>query len=322
MKVRLDADPDVVGVTTTTFNAPVIVSSGDRAQIAWGNHAVHQDQDGTSEITAGSEGIAELLAEILGILAAAELTEAQGAVVRRADADALGETTTATSNETLDFDELAEDIAIEIRQIKAIDAEIDALDDRIAALYEAADPAGIVASAPGIGVVLAAGILARTGDLNRFENLAGVRSFTGLVPKVDQSDTSEHHSGPTKSGDLGLRQALFLAADLARKVDPTLAARYQRLYVDNGKHHNSAICTIAAVLITRIAASWRNGQLYELRDTDGRLITQDEGGKRCSELYKIDAATRAARNKNNTAAAWTGRRGKGVDQSRSSSQPV
>lgn len=217
----------------------------------------------------------------------------------------------------LDFDELADDIAIEVRLIKALDAEIAALDDRIEALYEQADPAGIVASAPGIGVTLAAGILSRTGDLNRFDSLAGVRSFTGLVPKIDQSGASDHHNGPTKTGDPGLRQALFLAADLARKVDPTLAARYQRLYVDAGKHHNSAICTLAAVLVTRIAASWRNGQLYELRDTDGRRITEAEGRAICAERYKIDPATRAARRNPTNTPKRAGR-----DKKESQSAPV
>ena len=70
---------------------------------------------------------------------------------------------------------------------RLFDAQIAALEDRIEALYETADPAGIVASAPGIGVTLSAGILGRTGDFNRFHSLAGVRSFTGLVPKIDQS---------------------------------------------------------------------------------------------------------------------------------------
>lgn len=225
--------------------------------------------------------------------------------------DAADETLALWATGGLDFDELAEDIAIEARQIKALDAEIAVLDDRIEALYEAADPAGIVASAPGVGTVLAAGILARTGDFNRFESLAGVRSFTGLVPKIDQSGTSDHHNGPTKAGDPGLRQALFLAADQARRVDPTLAARYHRLYVDASKHHNSAICTIAAALITRIAACWRNGQHYELRDTDGATITEAEGRAICAERYKIDAATRAARRTSSgTPPQRTGRREK------------
>ena len=216
----------------------------------------------------------------------------------------------------LDFDELADDISIEIRLIAALDAEIAALDDRIEALYEHADPAGIVTSAPGLGVVLAAGILARTGDFNRFDNLAGLRAFTGLVPKINQSGTADHHNGPTKRGDPGLRQALFLAADHARKIDPTLAQRYHRLFAEGGKHHNSALCTIAAVLVTRIAACWRNGQLYELRDTDGRAITEAEGRAICAERYKIDAATRAARS-TTTPAMRAGR-----DRKESTSAPV
>ena len=120
-----------------------------------------------------------------------------------------------------------------------------------------------------------------------------------------------------RTGDPGLRQALFLAADLARKVDPTLAERYQRLYVDAGKHHNSAICTLAAVLVTRIAACWRNGQLYELRDTDGRVITEAEGRAICAERYKIDPATRAARRNPTNTPKRVGR-----DKKESQSAPV
>ena len=195
----------------------------------------------------------------------------------------------------LDFDALAADIASEVRVIKLLDTEIAEHDDRIAALYAVADPHGIVESTPGIKTITAAGILGRTGDFNRFDNLAGVRAFTGLVPRIDQSGIADHHDGPTKTGDPGLRQILFIAADKARKVDPTLAARYHRLYVEGGKHHNSAICTLAAVLITRIAACWRNGQTYVIRDVDGRVITEAEGRAICAQRYRIDPADRAAR---------------------------
>jgi transposase len=207
----------------------------------------------------------------------------------------------------LDFAELAEDIAAEVRVIKALDVELEAIEDRIDVLYDDADPGGIVRSAPGLGVTLAAGILGRTGDLNRFANLAGVRSFTGIVPKIDQSGLEDHHGGLTKAGDPGLRQALYLAADQARKVDPSLAARYHRLVVDQGKHHVSALCSIAPVLMTRIAACWRNGERYVLRDVDGTVITEAEGRAICAERYKIDPAVRAARRHTNTAKALKGR---------------
>ena len=122
-----------------------------------------------------------------------------------------------------------------------------------------------------------------------------MRSFTGIVPKIDQSGLHNQHKGLTKAGDPGLREALFLAADLARKVDPTLAARYHRLVVDEGRHHISAVCSIAAVLVTRIAACWRRGECYVLRDVDGTEITDAEGRKICAERYKVSAEVRAAR---------------------------
>ena len=215
----------------------------------------------------------------------------------------------------LDFVELAEDIAAEVRIIRALDAELEAIEERIEPLYDEADPHGIVISAPGLAVTLAAGILGRTGDLNRFDNLAGVRAFTGLVPKIDQSGLAGGHGAPTKSGDPGLRQALYLAADLARKVDPTLAQRYHRLVVDEGKHHVSAVCSIAPVLMTRIAACWRHGQRYVLRDIDGREITEAEGRIICADRYKITAEVRAARRRTNKA----GQQKKGTSRRRKES---
>ena len=207
----------------------------------------------------------------------------------------------------LDFPELAQDIAAEVRIVRALGTELVAIEERVEALYREADPTGIVESAPGLGVTLAAGILGRTGDLSRFANLSGVRAFTGLVPKVDQSGLGDNPKGPTKTGDPGLRQALYMAADHARKVDPTLAERYYRLVVDKGKHHNSALCSIAPVLISRIAACWRNGTRYDLRDTDGSVVTEAEGRAICAERYKVDPGLRAKRRRASAAKAMKGR---------------
>jgi transposase len=232
---------------------------------------------------------------------------------REAKADAL----LAAANETLelwaagglDFAALAEDIAGEARLARQLTEEIGALEERIAALYNDADPAGIVLSTPGLGVTLAAGILGRTGDLNRFRNLAGVRAFTGLVPKIDQSGNTDRHGPPTKKGDPGLREALYLAAEQARKVDPTLAARYHRLVVGEGKHHISAVCTLAPIVMTRIAACWRNGERYVLRDVDGRQITEAEGRQICRDRYTVTPADRQRRRRPTSAKQHKGRTG-------------
>ena len=95
----------------------------------------------------------------------------------------------------LDFAALAADIAAEVRVVHALGEEISRLDARVEDLYRQADPEGIVLSAPGLGVTLSAAILGRFGDFDRFANPAGVRSFTGLVPKVD-GNTNGHGARP------------------------------------------------------------------------------------------------------------------------------
>ena len=203
--------------------------------------------------------------------------------------------TIALWGDEFDFDELAADIAAEARLALGLCDEIAAMDKRINALYAAADPAGIVRSAPGVGVIGAPQILGRLGDAKRFQNLAGVRSFSGLVPRRDDSGHTAITGGPTKSGDACLREALFTSADHARKIDPTLAQRYHRLMTVEGKHHNSALCHIATVLLTRIAACLRAEQTYQLVDIDGTPITETEGRAIVNERYTIPQATRAAR---------------------------
>lgn len=185
----------------------------------------------------------------------------------------------------LDFDALAADIAVEARLALTLTEEINQLDKRIAGLYDKADPAGIVRSAPGVGRVGAPQILGRLGDPTRFANLAAVRSFAGLVPGADSSGQADGRGGLTKAGDACLREAAYMAADHARKIDPTLAARYHRLMLD-GKHHHSAVCTLAAILLTRIAACLRTDTHYVLRDTDGRVITEAQGRAIVADRYR------------------------------------
>lgn len=186
----------------------------------------------------------------------------------------------------MDFAELAADIAVEAEQAQVLTAQLDDLDERIANLYAEADPAGIIRSAPGVGPVIAGVIAGRLGDPHRFTSLAAVRSYSGLVPKVNQSGTTDHTSGLTKAGDQLLREALWMAAEQARKLDPQLAAKYKRLMAAE-RHHDSAVCHIATALLTRIATCWRHGEAYQIRDLDGTPLTQAEGKRIVQEHHQV-----------------------------------
>jgi transposase len=208
----------------------------------------------------------------------------------------------------LSYPDLAEDIAAEARLALALTTEIRDLERKIASLLHELDPAAIMTSAPGVGAIGAAQILARLGDPGRFRSLAGARSFTGLVPSLSASGTSGHHGPPTKSGDAALREALFMAANQARRIDPTLAARYHRLMVSQGKHHNSALCHIATALLTRIIACWRAGTPYQIRDLDGTPLTTAQGRAIIARRYQISDQLRAQRRTSHTKTGTSRRR--------------
>jgi len=209
---------------------------------------------------------------------------------------AAAETLQLWSGAELDYPDLADDIAVEARLALHLTEELKDLDERTAFLLQQADPRGIVTSAPGVAQITATAILGRLGDPSRFQSLAGARAFTGLVPILDASGLTGRHGGPTKRGDAVPRQALFMAAGQARRIDPTLAAKYHRLMVEAGKHHNSALCHIATTLLTRIIACWRSGQPYQLRDVDGTPVTIEQARAIIAERYSIPKDLRARRN--------------------------
>lgn len=187
----------------------------------------------------------------------------------------------------MDFAELAADITHEAEQALFLTRQIKEIDERVANLYADADPRGIVASAPGIGPTIGAVIAGRIGDPHRFTSLAAIRAYTGLIPKLSQSGLSKTESSLTKAGDPLLREMLWAAADHARKIDPQFAAKYQRLMAGN-RHHDSAICHLATMLVTRIATCMRTGRPYQLRDVDGITITESEGRAIVKERYQLD----------------------------------
>ncbi len=90
-----------------------------------------------------------------------------------------------------------------------------------------------------------------------------------------------------------------MAADGARKIDPQLAAKYQRLMA-SGKHHTSALCHLAATLLCRIAHCLRTDRPYELRDVDGRAIDVAEGRTLVKVAHTVAPEIRVTRRRNKT----------------------
>jgi hypothetical protein len=216
-----------------------------------------------------------------------------------------------------DFEEIAEDLAAEVRLIRALETELRELDTRAAGLLAETDPRGLFISMPGFAERTATTVGGRLGDPSRFANSAGIRSFVGIIPATNQSGQTESRPHMTKAGDPLLRHALFLAAETARRLDPQLAAIYYRQMVERGNHHTKAVCAVATALTSRLAAVLREGRPYEIRDEDGMPVDQVTARAIISERYTVPAGIRAGRRSIRTAQRMKGRP---VDRQRSRAQ--
>ena len=99
------------------------------------------------------------------------------------------------------------------------------------------------------------------------------------------------------------------------RPSPQLAAKYYRLVVEEGKHHDSALCHLAATLATRLAACWRRRERYVLRDIDGREVTEAEGRAIVAERYRISDEVRQARRTTSKAKKLKGRTSRRIQKS-------
>jgi hypothetical protein len=80
--------------------------------------------------------------------------------------------------------------------------------------------------------------------------------------------------------------------------------------VQEGKHHNSALCHISTILLTRIVACWRSQSPYVVRDIDGTVRTPQEGRIICHTHYRVSEQLRAQRRTTKPSQVGTSRRKK------------
>lgn len=211
--------------------------------------------------------------------------------LRAAASDAL-----ALHGKHVDFAELQAEVSIEARLMEHRLDAIAKLDRRIKVLYRELHPEDVLQTVPGVGLTLAPVLLGIFHTADRFRTQRHMRGFCGLFPRQSSSGGREKPGQRlTQAGNDRIKQALFLAADAARRIDPGLAEVYWRLMTVKGHHHKQAICAVANRLFNRIHRVLRTGKPYELRDMDGRSVTIAEARKIVAERYTVPTAIRNAR---------------------------
>ena len=194
------------------------------------------------------------------------------------------------------FDDLQEEIACELRLMETEEAEVERVSVRIEELYRHLHPSDYLRTIPGIGVRTAQVFLAIIGDPHRFRSQAAFANWTGVVPGARQSaDTEGKGLRMTKAGPSMMKRALFQAGDIARRYDPQLAHLYYREMTHNGKTHLQAMGAVMSHLGARIMAVLRESRPYELRDSQGKLLTKKEAMELIRSEYRVSEETRQAR---------------------------
>jgi transposase len=155
-------------------------------------------------------------------------------------------------------------IAREIAQLlKVLQGHLTAVEGQIATHVETraalAAESRRLTSVPGIGPALSAVLIARLPELGHLDH----RKITSLIGLAPHACDSGLHRGKRRiwGGRADVRRALYLAAFIASRYDPTFKAFRKRLQ-DAGKPVKLAITACARKLLTILNAMLQNGQDY------------------------------------------------------------
>lgn len=147
-----------------------------------------------------------------------------------------------------------------IKLIRELDSEIAEIDSAIKEIMGKINSP--ITSIPGIGLSMAAMIIAEIGDFNNFNSPDNILAFAGLSPSTYQSGKLNNcYAHMEKRGSRYLRYAIYNATKFVCNWCP-LFADYLAKKRSEGKHYNVAISHAAKKLVRLIFALQKSGQPY------------------------------------------------------------
>ena len=210
-------------------------------------YALLESYPGARQVAGASEGE---LRELLAASSRNHLRDEMATKIREAAASSIGSDMPAKSMELQHTIRLIRELGAEIREVEAsIGAIMDGLGSPITTI-------------PGIGLNMAAMILAEAGDLSRFATPDKLLAYAGMSPSTYQSGQLKNcYPHMEKRGSRYLRYALYNATKYVCRWDPTFAAYLQKKRSE-GKHYNVALSHATKKLVRLIFALERSRQPY------------------------------------------------------------
>jgi transposase len=116
---------------------------------------------------------------------------------------------------------------------------------------------------PGIGPFVALCLIGEIQDMTRFKKQKQLIAYFGLDPRIRQSGHTLNSTGRlTKRGSPHGRRAIFIAANVAKRFDPSCRAYYQKKR-NEGKSFKVANIAVARRLLLVVRAVWLSNGTYD-----------------------------------------------------------
>jgi transposase len=153
-------------------------------------------------------------------------------------------------------------LSISISSMRAVQAQIKALDKEIERQFE--NIPNTLTSVPGIGKVFSAGIIAEVGDINRFAGHAKLAKYAGLMWRHHKSGEFEgQNTRLIPSGNRFLKYYLCEAAFSIVRCDTEFKRYYNLKYKEVNKYqHKRALALTARKLVRLVFRLLKDNRLY------------------------------------------------------------
>ena len=141
-------------------------------------------------------------------------------------------------------------------QIEALDASITELERALTEAAQSLPGYQHLVSVKGIGSLGASILLSAIGRIEDFAEPGKLAAYFGLVPRVEQSNHTEHHGRITRRGNKLARTTLVQCALIAKRYNPFLRSFYERIQRRRGS--GKAIVATARKLLTIVYYTLKN----------------------------------------------------------------
>lgn len=176
--------------------------------------------------------------------------------------EALSGDKTLNSVLALRFDPMVDlELKVIVEQIRGLNKGVAALEETIAEQGSKLEGHKNLTSIKGIGSLTSSILLSVIGDIEDFDNEGKLAAYFGIVPRISNSNETEHSGRITKRGSKLGRTALVQSALMAQRYSPDLRQFYE--HIQAKKDAGKAIIALARKFLGIIYRTLKNDWVFE-----------------------------------------------------------